>query len=171
MGECHFTSATGRQLYPNEIYVLIALQANTTASISFRLSRQHNNKRRTSDSKPLLCRLLASAITSRPTRPTTGLELLRTIPRLQMPELEGTRGMKSEQMVSVRRYGLYYHLLMSRPNHGTGSWFLILGPCKKKVSPLHDVGVYGCRQHHQHSVVFLGLLVNFLTNGSKWLHW
>src|SRR5690348_8515988 len=74
-------------------------------------------------------------------------------------------------MVPIGGPSIYYHLIMSSVDNGARAGFLVLRPGAEEVGTVDDVGVHGCRHHHQLSVVFLGLLAHILTYGPKRLHW
>ena len=80
------------------------------------------------------------------------------------------RARKPEQMVSVRRPGLHHRGF----GHGVadGAWTRIplLRAGKTQIRPVDDVGVHGSGVCHYVPMVFLGLLVGFLSDWTKRIH-
>lgn len=60
---------------------------------------------------------------------------------------------------------------MSGLNHGAGTGLFIFGTGQEEVGSFDDVGMHGCGEHYQLSVVFLGIFVDLFANRSERVHW
>ena len=81
------------------------------------------------------------------------------------------RGRKSEQMVPIRRPGLYHRGFGHGVGHDTGAWLPLLWSRTEKIGSIDDLGLYGLILHRDLPMVLLGLFSGFLSLGNKWFHW
>lgn len=77
---------------------------------------------------------------------------------------------QSESMVSKRRSGVYYHMLLYGTRNDTRHRISVLRPRPSEVRPLYDLGGDGIVLSRDDSVVLLGLLTCVLNERHIWIY-